>query len=58
MEKEADKTGGENKATSINLAAGAHLKLMEETPETKRPILSERKNINSPLLTGISVCIE
>ena len=35
MEKEADKTRDENKATSINLTAGAHLKLMEEVPETK-----------------------
>lgn len=43
MEKAADKTGDENKATSINLAAGAHLKLMEEAPVTKATILSERK---------------
>lgn len=43
MEKEADKTGDENKATSINLAAGAHLKLMEETRETKGIILSKRE---------------
>ena len=43
MEKAADKTGDEKKATSINLAAGAHLKLMEEAPVTKATILSERK---------------
>ena len=53
MEKEADKTGDENKSTSFNLTAGAHLKLMEGTPETKRPILSESKNITIHFQLGL-----